>query len=729
MLQEYIRGFNMKSKYQLEIDSFRKQFAKFQEKKISIYGIGRRTATLLPGISDFNIVGLLDYDENNIGRIICGIPVIPLRKAEKESDIMIINSDPTNYQIIYRRLIDVKIPVYYANGEKAAILEVGESTNPYWESNIDMLKQSIEKHEVVSFDLFDTLLMRKVLSPSDVFRILDRRAKEMLLIPYDLDFAYIRQESTCDEHGIELMFEEIYNNLSKKINLSQESKKTLMRLELDIEKTVCCPRRTMVKMLSYALSLGKETYIISDTYFEKKQIQEIMEKCGIEDFSQSNIFLSSEEKCYKRDGSLWRNFSDRNNNKRILHIGDNIVSDIQEAQRFGIDTFYVMSGRRMLEESSLSGLLSVQKTFSDCVHLGLVISHMFNDPFALSKTHGKLHFEFARDFGYIVFGGVLCRFLMWLHGNVLKNQIDRVLFFARDGYFLIRDYRHLLEQLKFEAPDMKYVEISRRLLYLITTESEDDIWKVAMFPYVGDFPSYLKSRFNIEPKILLDELRQKKVDSFTDIEEFKTVLRPYKEEILEEAKKEKKNYIRYLSKAGIIDSDKKDAIVDLGFYGTNQFFFQKLLNRRVDGYYFSACYSKDNEYISECNINGCFNSAEDPKAEHSNIKQKNAFLESFLTAPYGMLRFVNEHGQIVCESPKTNQKNFSVKVECNDGVQEYIKDYVEICGLQNEAGYITSEAFTYYAVLSGGATIDSSIKKGFFFDNDMVGTKEMQLDI
>ena len=54
-----------KSKYEIEIENFRKIFDDKKNMRIAIYGIGRRTATLLPGITDYNITGLLDRDKNN----------------------------------------------------------------------------------------------------------------------------------------------------------------------------------------------------------------------------------------------------------------------------------------------------------------------------------------------------------------------------------------------------------------------------------------------------------------------------------------------------------------------------------------------------------------------------------------------------------------------------------------------------------------------------------------
>ena len=51
-----------------EEKTFRNNFGKFKDKKIVLYGIGRFTATLLPCVTDFKIIGLMDRDNANIGK-------------------------------------------------------------------------------------------------------------------------------------------------------------------------------------------------------------------------------------------------------------------------------------------------------------------------------------------------------------------------------------------------------------------------------------------------------------------------------------------------------------------------------------------------------------------------------------------------------------------------------------------------------------------------------------
>ena len=105
------------SNYKVEIDAFKTKFNNYKEKRIVLYGIGRRTATLLPGIKDWNIVGLMDKNPDNVGKIIFGYPIIDVIVAEKTADLIIINAPQAYWEVIYARICNVGIPVYYIDGK------------------------------------------------------------------------------------------------------------------------------------------------------------------------------------------------------------------------------------------------------------------------------------------------------------------------------------------------------------------------------------------------------------------------------------------------------------------------------------------------------------------------------------------------------------------------------------------------------------------------------------
>lgn len=111
----------MKSRIEQEWDGFKEKFQMYADKRIVLYGIGRGTATLVSENTCFNFVGLMDRDTQNIGKNMYGLPILSLTEAERTADMIIISAPETYWEIIYKRIKDCRIPVYYRNGEKAHI--------------------------------------------------------------------------------------------------------------------------------------------------------------------------------------------------------------------------------------------------------------------------------------------------------------------------------------------------------------------------------------------------------------------------------------------------------------------------------------------------------------------------------------------------------------------------------------------------------------------------------
>ena len=100
-------------------------------------------------------------------------------------------------------------------------------------------------------------------------------------------------------------------------------------------------------------------------------------------------------------------------------------------------------------------------------------------------------------------------------------------------------------------------------------------------------------------------------------------MKPYKEKIMQEAKEERENYIKYLEIDGDMQKDLTYGTVDLGYYGTNQYYLQRLTNIKTKGYCFYACLSKDNVYMKNISVDACFQYGIDYTAEKSLAKKKN----------------------------------------------------------------------------------------------------------
>jgi hypothetical protein len=731
-----------KSKYEIEIEKFRHVFSEIKNKRVAIYGMGRRSATLLPGITDFNIVGVLDRDESNVGKELCGIKVISIKDVSTDADVIIINSDPSNYEIIYKRIAkDVIVPVYYADGRLACLSDKDTSyeQNEYWQSSYQELKDKIDKVEIVSFDIFDTLIMRKIFSPEDVFRLLEEKVRVELKL--DCEIANVRAQaaSMCGSYAT---INEIYQYIKQQTNLIDKNIIDIMQLEKDIDIDLCITRRDIADLYEYCLTCGKEVYLISDMYYTLQDIKRILDKCGVKVPDDEHIWISCEKKADKVSGSLWEKYSKLvSKDIRCLHIGDNKTGDAKNPVIYGIDSYYIMSAKDMLMKSSILELASSVNTVSDSICLGLVAAKLFNSPFALCSTNGKVSYDDSEIYGYCVYGPLLEKFLIWLYYNSRKDGIDKLLFFARDGYFLEKDYKVVSELLNdgYEQ-DWCYLPISRRLIYMATMENEDDFKRVVAFPYVGIFAEYMKSRFGIIVTEVTSEYNNRQINAVGDSKDILEWIQPYKDEIIKKAKRERENYLRYLKTDGDMQKGLTYGTVDLGYYGTNQYYLQRLTGIKTKGYCFYACLGKDNVYISDISMTGCFQYGDDYTAEKSIVRKKNMYIETFITAPHGMISYIDNQGKMICKPDGKSQEYFDIKEKVNCGAVDFIVNYINIYKavlavnskehkklMQDRRESLEDNLFCN--VLNGICNVSNDILEGFYFDNDFVGGKEIKLEI
>lgn len=495
-------------------------------------------------------------------------------------------------------------------------------------------------------------------------------------------------------------------------------------------------------LYEYCIKCKKEVYFISDMYYTLQDIKYILDKCGVTIPDDEHIWISCEKKCDKVSGSIWKEYSELvGKDIKCLHIGDNKTGDVENPAKYGIDSYYVMSAKDMFMNSSISELASNVNTVSDSICLGLVVAKLFNSPFALCSTNGKVSFEDSEIYGYCVYGPLLEKFLIWLYYNSRKDGIEKLLFFARDGYFLEKDYKVVSELLNdgYEQ-DWCYLPISRRCIYMATMENEDDFKRVVAFPYVGTFAEYMKSRFGIIVTEVTSEYNNRQINVVGDSKDILEWIQLYKDEIIKKAKRERENYLRYLKTDGDMQKGLTYGTVDLGYYGTNQYYLQRLTGIKTKGYCFYACLGKDNVYISDISMTSCFQYGDDYTAEKSIVRKKNMYIETFITAPHGMISYIDNQGKMICKPDGKSQEYFDIKEKVNCGAVDFIVNYINIYKvvlavnskehkklMQDRRESLEDNLF--YNILNGICNVSNDILEGFYFDNDFVGGKEIKLEI
>lgn len=713
--------------YEAEAQAFRKNFDSIKNKKIVLYGIGRYTATLFPQLPDYNIIGFMDRDPAKIGEIIYGLPILSKKQAEKEADIIIINTVEAYWNTIFARIQDIRIPVFFRNGQQAIEIKQNETHDKCWETSYQRIRNLADGYDIISFDVFDTLISRSVYMPKDVWDI----EEEWLKYRWNTgkNFKFLREKAASLTKKENIGLTEIYETLAGLENWRRSEAEEAKKIEYILEERLIYPREKMVSLCKELIKQGKEIYFLSDMYLPEEWFQVVFKKIGVE-CKKEQLWISCSKKASKVKGDLWKKYKEIVvKDRKALHIGDNKITDVENARQNGIDAYQIFSGKDLLEISSMREIVPFICSKTASKIMGLIIRKMLNDPFSLNQHHGKINFDNPEDFGYCVYGPVILSFLIWLLHKAKEDKIEKLLFVARDGYFLVEDYKYLIHEVLRENsfPEAEYLLISRRVAMIASTKTEEDLREVLRFPFSGTFKEYMKIRFGMEMSYNDVEMKDQFISLPNDENKVLTWIEPYKDKIWELISSDRSNYERYLKSCNLCDNT---AVVDTWYYGNTQYYLNKILKKKICGYYFAADLSENNRCFVANRMIACFQSMTDLRAEKSELFKKALITESFLTAPYGMIQKVNADGSYSCSEQRENQKHFHIKHKINEGVKSFIKDFCRDIPDKTLSQIEPDTLFVdrlFGCWFSNGCEIEKIIKDSFWSDNDMVQKREFQI--
>lgn len=426
--------------HEKEYINFNKHFAQYKSKRIVLYGTGRHTADILSILDkEWNIVGLMDQNPEYVGQYFYGFPVLAESEVDSKADMIIINTAKAYWQIIYQRIGEIGVPIYYRNGERAVRDADNCADMDYWQMTKGRLLAEIDRHEIVSFDFYDTLFQRKVYLPSEVFEMI-----AVQCVSKEEMGEYIQSRKIAESYINEpyASLDMIYDFLQKQLCWPADKTALIKAKEIEIEKKILTPRKDIVQALQYAIDVGKDVYIISDMYLPVEFYVSILDQFHIY-VNVSNIWVSCEKKASKEDGTLWKQYREHIGDITALHIGDNLRDDIQNAKKCDIDTVYCMSKNELMAHSSMRSILPLAVSRYHMMVLGLSESYLFDKAFVLGETEGKIKITSCKDLGYVIFGPIICTHLLWIRKKKITDQVKNLTLWGADSCFLQEDYEYM----------------------------------------------------------------------------------------------------------------------------------------------------------------------------------------------------------------------------------------------------------------------------------------------
>lgn len=624
---------------------------------IALYGLGTETERAIKDLSDqYNIVGLLDGFRDS-GEIY-GKRIISLNDTlSLNVKRIIVVARPGSCKAIAKRIGDFckdnNIELFDIRGKN--LLEdkkISYSLDSMLPIKKNDVLGKIYNIDVISFDLFDTLLMRRVYNYTNVFELVDLNLRKCGIEINNFANKRLQAEKELFKK-ISPRLSEIYTYLVDKYDHSEMDPEYLADIEYKIDKSILCVRKDMMDIFHKAVEMGKKVFITTDTYYSREQIESILSAHGISGYT--DVLVSCEYNVTKSQG-LFEELKKKcgEDKTKILHIGDDIYSDIEASKTAGIESFKIYGAEEMYDAVGGLGLEEHIESLSDRVKVGMINSVMFNSPFQFENENANIRLNNSWSIGNIVCAPMICDFMIWFRERVKDCNVENIWFSARDGFLLKQLYEIMGEE------DSEYFLTSRIASIRAGMKDESDISYVDSMKYFGSVEENLKVRFGIE---LAD-------DGCDD--DPQSGLLKYKQQIIDKASVQKGNYEKYINTLNLRNGD--IAFFDFVAKGTTQMYVQRLVDNHIKGLYFLQLepeFMKDKELDIEP-----FYSEEEK--DSSEIFDNYYILETLLTAPHPQVLEFDDVGKPVYAKELRGERELHCFEQMQRGVLDFFEKYFTI---------------------------------------------------
>lgn len=394
---------------------------------------------------------------------------------------------------------------------------------------LEKIRSAIVKDdtEIVSFDVFDTVIGREIWQPADLFEFMNAKFKEITGlggefadIRLNAETAARKRLSRSDDFREEIKLDDIYQVIAEKVMLTEDLTEELKEEELRLEELVSKRREIGYDLYRLALRCGKTVIFTSDMYLDAEFIKSLLHKNGYTEYEK--LYVSSNCGVTKSGGKMYslilKDFSVKDAGS-VVHIGDNFQADFQRGQSMGLTTFWLpkpqdvfcnFTGRLTYSgqafNSIYNDLSSLDHDIGLRTQLSIIAQTEFDNPF--------VRFSPLTDFnadpyymGLFAAGPAVTAVCQWLHENL--NSRGRRLVIVGDELKCF--YKYIQEVIEEEGREhsIEFRPIEDNPASLPPIWSKDGLLKLSTMHSFIDFTKWT-------PMELANELGESFRDGFLD---------------------------------------------------------------------------------------------------------------------------------------------------------------------------------------------------------------------
>lgn len=512
------------------------------------------------------------------------------------------------------------------------------------------IKQMIDEAAIVSFDVFDTLLFRKVNEPEIIFDLVGKHFgihgfRKLRMDEQNEASRRVYEKYKFPHANIDEIYEVLAEHTEILVNWNE-----VKAFELQMEEDALVVNKEMMDIFQYAKSTGKRVVATSDMYLMANTLKRILEKNGY--IGLDYVYCSADEHKAKFNCKLFETVAQKEevSYKEILHIGDNPSADVDIPSRFDIKTYLY---KRDIDMEKIKNVLD-----SD-----------------IDKGLYKILYQKERGFWYnlgIEIGGPLYMALyFWLEPKV-KNSGKKFYFLSRDGYNLYQIFKNA------GYDNIEYLYTSRRSLVLagITEMNEEDIGLLPPYTIgqtVGEILEYLC--VSKEDIVNLEEAGFNSIwdviQTDDQIAAFKKLYELNRDIFLAQCEQERKNAVIYFDKIGFLSED--SYVFDCDWDGNIQYLierFKKAIECRTKTMFFYSGIrntEKSRRQLHGAHYNTFLFDFYKNYSLQTGINEAEVMYQLFFSAPHRLVHYYNELG-VVFGSDDDNLESTQIL----EGILDYL---------------------------------------------------------
>ncbi|HHQ4592471.1 TPA: HAD-IA family hydrolase [Aeromonas veronii] len=324
---------------------------------------------------------------------------------------------------------------------------------------IKRLGSNYDTAQLLSFDIFDTLIFRRAGSPNDFFRFLANELTEHGLWQGEVErFVQLRRKA---EENARSRKQELTGHREVDLREIYAAWPAVQGdLFAQVESQTECRNWTINPIVAYWISVaqqqGKRVALVSDMYLDTDVIRDFL-LANMGSRTPELILISGEQGCSKHDAGLFKRLFELTGvaPEKILHIGDNPIGDGQMPRAQGMMTHVVE------QPDYLRNIRQAEAKLAEPIACLDALRQMWQ------WQHGSL--SSASMLGGFIYGPLLWWLANWLITRCRKLGVDTLVCLLREGQILA----NVLEVMGASDIKVKTLAISRRSTYLPSFECFD----------------------------------------------------------------------------------------------------------------------------------------------------------------------------------------------------------------------------------------------------------------